>query len=123
MKRTISNAKVKALVGRGVEIEGLPEKKKPVAKPAPAVEQSPKIAEALADTAAISHSALQNQNTALQSLAATLGDGQMMLAEKLQTVVIDNQNSSKEPVPYRFTVQRDRKGLIEHIDAYPLKEE
>ncbi len=119
MTRTISKAKLKAMQARGVKTSNnSPEP--PTPKPPPPAESTPEVARALAQHAEVSQAALRGQDIAMRSLAESLGQGSMMLAEKLESMVLHNQESTKEPVPYRFEVKRDRQGLIEHIDAYPI---
>lgn len=123
MPRKISKAQLKAMEARGAKVVNKPEAPAPLPAAPVKQDQTPEVASALADLSAINNDSLQKTQVAIQELALSLGDGQMMLAEKLRTMVIDNQNTAKDPLPYRFEVTRDRKGLIEFIDAYPIMED
>jgi hypothetical protein len=59
---------------------------------------------------------------ALKMITESLSQGQLELAEKLTTVVKSNKDTSNKPMPYRFIIKRDRRGLIESIDAHPIME-
>ena len=56
----------------------------------------------------------------LGKIANTLGDGQKNLLDELKIVL--SRDGAAKVIPYRFTVKRDSRGLIEHIDAHPIKE-
>ena len=57
----------------------------------------------------------------LSNIAESLGDGQKSLLEQLTKIL--SRDGSAKVVPYRFTVQRDSQGLIQHIDAHPIGKE
>lgn len=59
---------------------------------------------------------------ALEAITKSLSEGQMQLAEKLITVVRSNTEGGAKPVPFRFIIKRDRRGLMEEIEAYPITE-
>jgi hypothetical protein len=54
----------------------------------------------------------------LANIANSLGDGAKSLLDQLTQILA--RDESAKVVPYRFTVKRDSRGLIEHIEAHPI---
>lgn len=113
---TLSKSQMAALRKSGAKVTV--DKPKPKPKPA----QAPKVAPIQPKLDKAQAEALENQTMAFQALASQLGSGQMMLAEKMITMVRDNQKKTK-PTPYRFIIQRNKRGLIETVDAHPIIDE
>ena len=113
--RKLSTAEMKKL-----RAEGRLTIKEPPKKSAPVKEAKPSQPQPVDPGLSV---AINRQSQATAEIAKTLGEGQMMLVKKLETALITNQKQGVKPIPYRFTIKRDRRGLMETIDAYPILED
>jgi len=124
MAKKMSTAQLKALEQTGAATQ----RKKKLRQPDPVARQSREIgdgmtkaADAMQKNSETVKVGLEQTGTAIHTLAQELGRGQMMMAEKLETVLRNNMEPGKAPLPYRFTVHRSRNNLIDYIDAVPIE--
>lgn len=119
--KKLTTAQLAALKESGAEVEVV----KPALRPLPVKPAEDKmmarllsVQERLAE-GQVQAQALQAR--ALSDITLRLGEGQAYLAERLKSVTPTPAEAIK-PTPYRFIIQRDKRGLIESVDAYPIQE-
>lgn len=59
----------------------------------------------------------------LKQITDSLSQGQMQMAEALVTAVRSNAAPEAKPIPYRFIIKRNKRGLMEEVEAYPITED
>lgn len=117
--RKLTEQQMKELRAKGKLTIKKPADTKKAPEGAKMSEKGPKAPPADAGVA----TAIDRQAQATANLAQTLGEGQMKLVKQLETVLIANQKEGVKPIPYRFKITRNRRGLMEYVDAYPLTED
>jgi len=63
----------------------------------------------------------ERSSAAMMEIAKDLQSGQRQFAEQL-AAAIERNAARPKPIPYRFTIQRNKRGLIESVDAIPIDE-
>lgn len=115
--KTLSAAQMKRMESAGAKVTTKKPMQKAAPRPAPPAKPDNRLPEALEKQA----SSGEAQAHAISNLANALGEGQMMMAQELRTMVLENQNKPK-PTAYRFTIERNKKGLIESFVATPTED-
>ena len=121
--KILSSAQMKSMEQAGAKVTV----KKPMKKAAPRVEarSDAQLIEATNKQATAQErqaDSMGRQADAIGDMASSLGQGQAMLANQLRMMTQENESKTKL-TPYRFTIQRNRKGLIETIDAHPIMDD
>jgi hypothetical protein len=100
--KKMTKAEIAALQKRGANVTTIKEARKADPKP----EQTPSVDQMSAVFAAIA-----------SELARSQSEGMSELAKALQ-----RPPTKSKPTPFRLIIKRNRRGLIEEIDAYPIVE-
>lgn len=119
--KKLTAAQIAALKADGAEVEVV----KPALRPLPVKPAEDKtLARLLSAQEKLAEGQVQAQAMqarALSDITLRLGESQANIVDKLKAVVQPPAAAIK-PTPYRFIIKRDKRGLIESVDAYPIQE-
>lgn len=122
MTEKISAKDLESMQGQGAKVVRKPGKAAPGSEGLKAVNKSiGQLSQAVAVAGKTDQVIALASEKHLNRIASALGDGQKHLLEQLKTIL--SRDGQAKVIPYRFTVRRDSRGLIEHIDAHPIRGE
>lgn len=113
--RRVSQAELAELEAEGAKVKRTPAKK-PV-QPKDRAKPQPKD-----DTPKLLKQTMDQQAAVVAGLAQELGQGQLALAEQIKTMVESMSEGRLKPIPFRFIIHRDKRGLMTEVEAHPILE-
>ena len=117
--KKLTAAQLAALKADGAVVE-MTKKAPPKVVPPPKTDGLSKLLDLQQYIAAQNEQSQSRQALVLAEIVSRLGGGQEKLAEQITALV--QQAATTGSAPYRFTIKRDSRGLIESVDALPIKD-